>query len=172
MGGTEGDKSEALRLTGPPKETITVSIEVDAADQLESGDPITVATGVNPPLAALEMLLYPKSATVIANAILAQVGNIEIIPPEAPMILFVWGPTRVLPVRISSFSITEEAFDTMLNPIRAKVDLSLYVLSYADLKVTDPGYTLFMAYQIAKEVMAVTNVVGSIQNTGASLKLF
>jgi hypothetical protein len=131
-----------------------------------------VATGVNPPLAALEMLLYPKSATVIANAILAQVGNIEIIPPEAPMILFVWGPTRVLPVRISSFSITEEAFDTMLNPIRAKVDLSLYVLSYADLKVTDPGYTLFMAYQIAKEVMAVTNVVGSIQNTGASLKLF
>jgi hypothetical protein len=99
-------------------------------------------------------------------------GNIEIIPPEAPMILFVWGPTRVLPVRITSFSITEEAFDTALNPIRAKVDLTLYVLSYADLKQTHPGYNLFMAYQIAKEVMAITNVSGSIQNTGASLKLF
>jgi hypothetical protein len=172
MGGTEGDKSEALRLTGPPKETITVAIEVDAADQLEQGNPLASTVGINPPLAALEMLLYPKSATVIANTILAQAGNIEIIPPEAPMILFVWGPTRVLPVRISSFSITEEAFDTALNPIRGKVDLTLYVLSYADLKATHPGYNLFMAYQIAKEVMAVTNVVGSIQNTGASLKLF
>jgi hypothetical protein len=172
MGGTEGDKAEALRLTGPPKETITVAIEVDAADQLELGNPVAVTTGVNPPLAALEMLLYPKSATVIANAVLAQIGNIEIIPPEAPMTLFVWGPAKVLPVRISSFSITEEAFDTALNPIRAKVDLTLYVLSYADLKFTHPGYNLFMAYQIAKEVMATTNTAGSIQNTGASLKLF
>jgi hypothetical protein len=172
MGGQEGDKSEVFRLSGPPKETIKISIEVDAADQLEQGDPITVASGVNPPLAALEMLLYPKSSTVIANAILSQLGNIEIIPPEAPMILFVWGPTRVLPVRIKSFSITEDAFDTLLNPIRAKVDLDLYVLSYMDLKQKDLGYSLFMAYQIAKEAMAMTNVFGSIQNTGASLKLF
>jgi hypothetical protein len=172
MGVQEGDRSEALRLTGPPRETITLSMEVDASDQLELGEPVAVASGVNPPLAALEMLLYPKSSTVIANAVLAQMGNIEIIPPEAPMILFVWGPTRVLPVRITSFSITEEAFDTALNPIRAKVDLTLYVLSYADLKQTHPGYNLFMAYQIAKEVMAITNVSGSIQNTGASLKLF
>jgi hypothetical protein len=171
MGGTEGDKSEALRLTGPPKETITVSIEVDASDQLEIANPITVASGLNPPLAALEMLLYPKSATVLANAALAQLGNIEIIPPEAPMTLFVWGPSRVLPVRITSFGITEEAFDTALNPIRAKVELSLYVLSYSDLKVTHPGYNLFMAYQIAKEVMATMNMSGSIQNTGASLGL-
>jgi hypothetical protein len=171
MGGTEGDKSEALRLTGPPKETITVSIEVDATDQLELGDPVVVSNGVNPPLAALEMLLYPKSASVIANAALAQAGNIEIIPPESPLTLFVWGPTRVLPVRISSFSITEEAFDTALNPIRAKVDLTLYVLSYADLKVTHPGYNLFMAYQIAKEALATANVGGSIQNIGASLNL-
>jgi hypothetical protein len=172
MGGTEGDKTEALRLTGPPKETITISIEVDAADQLERGDPVAVLSGVNPPLAALEMLLYPKSSTVIKNAALARAGNIEIIPPEAPMTLFVWGPSRVLPVRISSFSITEEAFDTALNPIRAKVDLTLYVLSYADLQLTHPGYNLFMAYQIGKEVTAMTNLSGSIQSTGASIKLF
>lgn len=172
MGGTEGDKAEALRLTGPPKETITVSIEVDAADQLEVADPLAIASGVTPPLAALEMLLYPKSATVIANAILAQIGNIEIIPPEAPMTLFVWGPARVLPVRITSFSITEEAFDTALNPIRAKVDLTMYVLSYSDLKTTHPGYNLFMAHQIAKEVLATTNTANSIRNAGTSLKLF
>jgi hypothetical protein len=118
------------------------------------------------------MLLYPKSALVIANTALAQAGNIEIIPPEAPLTLFVWGPQRVLPVRLTSFSITEEAYDTKLNPIRAKVDLSLYVLSYIDLKLTNPGYMLFLAHQIAKEIMATSNVLNSVQNIGASLKLF
>src|SRR6266496_6364975 len=171
-GGGEGsDRSEAFRLTGPPKETITLNIEVDAADQLEQVNPIAVASGVHPPLAALEMLLYPKSLTVIANAVLAQIGSLEIIPPEAPLTLFVWGPARVLPVRVTSFSITEEAFDTLLNPMRAKVDLSMQVLSYYDLKITNPGYTIFLAHQVAKEVMATTNVVNSIQNIGVSLKL-
>jgi hypothetical protein len=172
-GGGEGaDKSEALRLTGPPKETMTLAIEVDAADQLEQANPLAVASGIYPTLAALEMLLYPKSATVIANAVLAQVGNIEIIPPEAPLTLFVWGPQRVVPVRLTSFSITEQAYDTLLNPILAKVDLTLQVLSYFDLKITNPGYTLFLAYQIAKEAMATTNVFNSLQSTGVSLKLF
>jgi hypothetical protein len=172
-GGGEGsDKSEAFRLTGPPKETITLGVEVDAADQLEQANPLAVVSGVYPALAALEMLLYPKSLTVIANAALAQAGILEVIPPEAPLTLFVWGPARVLPVRVTSFSITEEAYDTLLNPIRAKVDLTLQVLSYVDLKLTNPGYTLFLAYQIAKEIMATTNVVNSALNLSASVKLF
>jgi hypothetical protein len=171
-GGDTSDRSEAFRLTGPPKETITLNIEVDAADQLEQANPIAVVSGVSPTLAALEMLLYPKSLTVIANAALAQVGSIEIIPPEAPLTLFVWGPARVLPVRVTGFSITEEAYDTLLNPIRAKVDLTLNVLSYVDLKITNPGYMLFLAHQIAKEIMATTNVVNSALNLSASVKLF
>ncbi len=171
-GGDTSDRSEAFRLTGPPKETITLNIEVDAADQLEQANPIAIVSGVSPTLAALEMLLYPKSLTVIANAALAQVGSIEIIPPEAPLTLFVWGPARVLPVRVTGFSITEEAYDTLLNPIRAKVDLTLNVLSYVDLKITNPGYTLFLAHQIAKEIMATTNVVNSALNLSASVKLF
>lgn len=170
-GGDTNDKSEAFRLTGPPKETITLNIEVDAADQLEQANPLAIASGVYPTLAALEMLLYPKSLAVIANAVLAQVGNIEIIPTEAPLTLFVWGPARVLPVRVTGFSITEEAYDPLLNPIRAKVDLTLNVLSYVDLKITNPGYTLFLAYQIAKEVMATANVVNSALNLTASVKL-
>lgn len=172
MGGEGGDRSEAFRLTGPPKENITLNIELDATDQLEEGHPLAIASGVSPALSALEMMIYPKSETVIANAALAQFGNIEVIPPEAPLALFIWGPTRVLPVRVTGFSITEEAYDTLLNPIRAKVDLSLYVLSYADLKLTHPGYNLFLVHQITKEVMATTNVFNSVQNIGASLKLF
>jgi hypothetical protein len=172
MGGEGGDRSEAFRLTGPPKETITLNIELDATDHLEEGHPLAIASGVSPALSALEMMIYPKSETVIANAALAQFGNIEIIPPEAPLALFIWGPTRVLPVRVTGFSITEEAYDTLLNPIRARVDLSLYVLSYADLKLTHPGYNLFLVHQITKEVMATMNVFNSGQNIGSSLKLF
>jgi hypothetical protein len=172
-GGGEGsDRSEAFRLTGPPKETITLSVEVDAADQLEQGNPLAVTMGVYPPLSALEMLLYPKSSVVIGNTALAQGGFLEIIPVEAPMTLFVWGPQRVLPVRLTGFSITEQAYDTLLNPIQAKVDLTLQVLSYVDLKVTHPGFTLFLAHQIAKEITATTNVANSALNIGASLKLF
>lgn len=170
-GGDTSDRSEAFRLTGPPKETISLNIEVDATDQLEQANPLALITGISPTLSALEMLLYPKSVTVIANSTLAQAGNIEIIPPEAPLTLFVWGATRVLPVRVTGFSITEEAYDPMLNPIRAKVDLTLTVLSYMDLKLTNPGYSLFMVHQIAKEVMATSNVAVSTQNLATSIKL-
>ena len=171
-GSDNADRSEAFRLTGPPKEEITASIEIDATDQLEVANPLAVASGVHPTLAALEMLLYPGSALTIANTALAMAGNLEIIPPEAPLTLFAWGPARVVPARISSLSITEEAYDTLLNPIRAKVDLTLQVLSYFDLKVTNPGYQLFLAHHIAKEVLANLNVANSAVNVAASLKLF
>jgi hypothetical protein len=166
------DKSEALVLTGPPQETITLSVEIDATDQLEQVDPLAVGFGIYPTLSALEMLLYPKSDTVIKDATQQGTGILKIIAPQAPLALFIWGPQRVLPVRLTDFTITEEAHDTLLNPIRAKVDLSLEVLSYADFKIGSPGYNLFLVHQIAKEVMATTNVFNSIQNTGTSLKLF
>jgi hypothetical protein len=171
-GNDNADRSEAFRLTGPPKEEITASIEIDATDQLEQANPLAVVSGIHPTLAALEMLLYPSSALTIANTALAMAGNLEIIPPEAPLTLFFWGPARVVPVRITSLSITEEAYDTLLNPIRAKVDLTLQVLSYFDLKVTNPGYQLFLAHHIAKEVLAITNIANSAENVVASMKIF
>lgn len=171
-GGEGGDRSEAYRLTGPPKETITLAIEIDGTDEAFSLNPAQLVSGIYPTLSALEMLLYPKSSLVIANSALSNAGLLEIIPPEAPLTLFIWGPQRVLPVRLQSFSITEEAFDGLLNPVRAKVDLSLLVLSYHDLKVTHPGYSLFLVHQVAKEILATTNVLNSVQNIGAGLKLF
>jgi hypothetical protein len=171
VAGGDGEHGEAFRLAGPPKETITASIEIDATDQLEQANPLAVVSGISPTLAALEMMLYPKSALVIANTILAAVGTVEVIPAEGPMILFVWGPTRVLPVRLTGLTITEEAYDTLLNPTRAKAELSLQVLSYNDLKITSPGNALFMVHQITKEVLATTNVFNSVQNVGVSLKL-
>jgi hypothetical protein len=169
VGGGEGAKPEVLRLAGPPKETITLSIEFDAEDQVT--DLAAFAHGVYPALSALELLLYPASSSVIANDLLAQLGNIEIIPPEAPMTLFVWGAQRVLPVHLTDFSITEQAYDTLLNPVQAKVDLTLTVLSTADLKNTDPGYSIFLAHQISKELVGMTNPVPAAQSVASALKL-
>ena len=163
-GGEGGARSETLRLKGPPTETISLEVEVDAADQLEKGQQTAVSMGIYPQLSALEMLLYPKSTLVIANTVLMATGTIEVIPPSGPFTLFIWGPKRVLPVRLTDFSITEEAHDAKLNPIRARVSLSLHVLSYNDLPLTHPGYHLFLAHQVVKESMAV---VGSVNNLDA-----
>jgi len=155
---------EALRLKGPPQETIKLDAELDAADQLGTGDSTTTRLGLHPALAALEMLLYPKSAVVIANEVLLATGVIEVLPMAAPLTLFVWGTKRIVPVRVSEFSITEEAFDPALNPIRAKVTLGLRVLNYQDLGLLSPGGALFMTHQIAKEVMATLSSVGAVAN--------
>ncbi len=167
--GAQVNRGEALRLAGPPEETIRLEVEIDAADQLETADPIATSMGLYPTLSALEMLLYPKSALVIANEVLARVGIIEVIPAEAPLTLFVWGPKRVLPVRLTSFTITEEAFDPGLNPVRAKVTLELKVLSYHDLGLLSVGGALFMAHQIAKEAMATIGSLGSVPGLPTTL---
>ncbi|MCU0500452.1 MAG: hypothetical protein MUC51_01585 [Anaerolineae bacterium] len=160
--GGNADRGEALRLKGPPQETIKLDVEIDATEQLERGDGIAGSMGVYPALASLEMLLYPKSALVIANEVLLNIGVIEVIPPEAPLTLFIWGVNRIVPVRLTELGITEEAYDPNLNPIRAKVSLSLRVLNYHDLGLLSVGGTLFMAHQIAKEVMATIGSVGNI----------
>ena len=152
----------ALRLAGPPTETIRMEVELDAADQLAAGDAIAQTLGVTPALAAMEMLLYPKSALVIANQVLAAAGVIEVIPPEAPMVLLIFGPTRVLPVRLTELTITEQLFDATLNPIQAKVSFGVRVLTYDDLGLVSPGGALFLVYQISREVMATISSVGSI----------
>lgn len=171
--GDGGDRSEAMRLKGPPIETIKMDVEIDATDQLEKADGMTTALGIYPQLSALEMLVYPKSALVIANTVLLGLGTVEVLPPIGPFTLLVWGLKRVVPVRLTELSITEEAFDPSLNPMRAKVSLGLRVLNYNDLSITDPGHHIFIAHQIAKEVFAT---IGSVGNLGAvaggDVKLF
>jgi hypothetical protein len=160
--GDNPDQGEVLRLKGPPQETIKLDAEFDAADQLEKAEFPATSMGVYPALAALEMLLYPKSALVIANEVLAKLGVIEVIPPEAPLTLLVWGLKRVLPVRLTQFTITEEAFDPELNPIRAKVSLELRVLTYQDLGLLSTGGALHMTHQVLKETMATISSAGNL----------
>jgi hypothetical protein len=152
--GEAGDRLDALRLTGPPVETIKLDAELDATDLLESQDPLTIQYGLNPHLAALETLIYPASAQIQSDNNMAMGGTIEVAPMEAPLTLFVWSASRVVPVRLTEFSITEEAFDTSLNPIRAKVSLGMRVLSVNDLNFDEKGNQIFLAYQQCKERLA------------------
>src|SRR6201999_2199755 len=114
--GDEPDRTEIIRLKGPPIETIRCTVEIDATDKLAAGDPVTLEFGIQPQLAALELLVYPSSAVLIANEVLSYLGTVEILPMESALTLFVWSKTRVTPVRITSLEITEEAFDPQLNP--------------------------------------------------------
>ena len=148
------DKKEALRLKGPPQETISLEMEIDATDQVDKGDSTATSLGIHPTLAALELLIYPKSSDIDGSEKLAANGVIEITPFDAPLVLFVWGKKRSLPVRVSSFSITEEAFDPELNPFHAKVSLELTVLTYFDLNYDSQGASLFFTHHQIKEKLA------------------
>ena len=152
--GDQPDRTEVLRLKGPPIETISCEIEIDATDLLAAQDPVTMRYGIAPQLSTLELLVYPSSAVLIANEVLSVVGTIEILPMSSNLTLFAWGANRVTPVRLTGIEIAEEAFDPQLNPIRAKVSLSMRVLNVNDVGFLTPAGALYMAYQIGKESMA------------------
>lgn len=163
-----GDRSEVLRLKGAPVETIKLEAEIDATDQLEHPDDNKTVTevGIFPQLAALESLISPTSDQLSGMESILAEGTVEIAPVEAPLALFVWSTQRVAPVRVTEFSITEEAFDTQLNPIRAKVSLSLRVLTISDFGFGHKGGQYFMAYLKNKELLAQRAGNGDLSKLG------
>jgi hypothetical protein len=167
-GGTDGVRVDALRLRGPAIETIKIEAELDATDQLEfpNQNPVAVKFGLHPQLAQLEMLVNPSVETLLADDAMANAGTLEIIPLEQPLTLFVWSSSRVIPVRLTDFSITEEAFDQNLNPIRAKVSLGMRVLNVDDLGFEHPGGRLFMSYLTNKESLAKMATSAAITTLG------
>jgi hypothetical protein len=141
-------------LVGAPTETVSLTAELDATDQLAAKDPVAATSGILPQLSVLEMLLHPDSARVLARAALMTAGAIEILPVEKPLAVLVWGPTRIVPVKLTNLQITEQAYSPTLVPLRASVQITTSVLSYDDLPVGDIGYGLSVAHLVAKEVLA------------------
>ncbi len=166
VGGEGSNHAEALRLTGPPVETYKLDAEIDATDQLEQAHRVTTQVGIQPLLSALETIIYPQSAQLIANNTLAQFGTIEILPMETSLVLFIWNKNRIVPVRFTELSIVEEAFDVNLNPIRAKVSLGMRVLSVDDLGFDHKGGSLYMNYHQNKERLAGIFTSGTLSNFG------
>ncbi len=152
-GAESGDRSEALRLKSPPVETIKLEAVLDATDTLAEAPPgkPMVELSLAKDLAALETMIYPSSTDIERNDQLAAAGTLEILPMMAALTVFIWSRDRVTPVRITEFGIVEEAFDPELNPIRARVSLSLRVLSVSDLPAGSKASSLYMAYHKRKE---------------------
>jgi hypothetical protein len=171
VGGEAGhERAQPFRLKGPAVESIKIDAEIDATDHLEfpAQNPVAIDAGIAPQIASLEALVNPTSAELLAVDADAAGGTLEIIPPEAPLVLFVWSRNRIAPVRITEFSVTEEAFDPMLNPIRAKVSIGLRVLTTDDLGYTHRGGTLFLAYLRSREALAARVPGATLQSLGLS----
>jgi hypothetical protein len=168
-----GDRLEALRLKGPPIETIKLEAEIDATDALETptastADQTVATVGLLAYLSSLELIITPPTSQLLTDDLLAQVGMIEIAPVEAPLTVFAWGRNRVVPVRLTEYSVTEHAFDTSLNPTRATVSLTLRVLTVLDLGFAVPGGLLYLLHQRAKERLAGELPAATIGDLGLS----
>lgn len=138
------------------EEAISFDIRLDATDKMNEGDPIAAAFGVLPQLATLELMVHPKADSLLGAAVDALLGLDDDAgfssskKPNPPLVLFIWGHKRVLPVNITSMNITETEFSTLLDPTRATVSVSLTVI-----EGSNPFYTYS---KIAKEVSSVLNL--------------
>lgn len=163
-----GDRAQPFRLKGPAIQTIKLDAEIDASDALERPErnANVVRYGVAPQLAVLEALVNPTVAALMTLKSQASSGTLEILPPEAPLVLFVWSASRIVPVRVTDFSVVEEAFDAALNPMRARVSLGLRVLSTDDLGFGHRGGDLFIDHLRTREALAARIGPASLQTLG------
>jgi hypothetical protein len=159
QGASGAAKEDVLRVAGPPIETINVTVDMHASDQLEKPDDngAVAENGLHPALATLELLMYPPTVNAQKIMELAARGQVQVSPADLPLVLLVWGKSRVVPVKLTSFAISEDAFDTRLNPISAKVELGMQVLTYMEFTDSSIGRDAFIAYQQAKESLALLN---------------
>jgi hypothetical protein len=163
---TAGDTRYTLLL---PEEDYQLSIDLDATDQMEVDNPVTNAVGLHPALAALELMLYPRPQDVLVNKVLSLAGSAFVKSSKVPVVLFVWGAARVVPVIVRSITVTESAYDQLLNPIQARVDLEMRSMTQLELK--DAGVLfegLSFINLVAKEVMARLQVAELIRPNAVS----
>jgi hypothetical protein len=159
-----------------PGESFSLTLELDATDDLEDPDshPVAVVSGVANRIAALEMLLYPvqDKGSLLGKAFATLGGKIKYVPRgSVPVVLFVWGPGRIVPVRLNTFSIEEQAFSPTLYPIMARVSVGMQVLTEDHFK--KPGKVLSTSEHLAiaayrftrgqKEVLARANVANTVE---------
>jgi hypothetical protein len=114
------------------EESLSFDIRLDATDLLEAGDPVAARFGVLPQLSILERMVQPRDEGVIGGVMDRLLGPVLGFSfadaKNPPLILFVWGARRVLPVNITSLSIRETEFSTLLDPVRATVSVQLQVI--------------------------------------------
>jgi hypothetical protein len=172
-----------------PAETFSLALELDAADALEepATHPIAVVSGVADRIAAMEMLLYPPGESTLGGLLTGSLSGsvslgagglslsstasavIKAKQDEVPIVLFFWGPGRIVPVRITTFSVDEQAYSPILYPLRAKVTIGLKIIDASSLtddksaivKIAKACYTFTRAQ---KEALALANIANSVES--------
>jgi hypothetical protein len=189
--GKEQGASNPLAVSGLPGESFSFNIMMDAKDTIADGSGVSAGiaekTGVYSRLAALEMLLYPTDAfgggLLGSVSVSVSVGSgglsvgvsakakvkSQIPQSQVPTVLFVWGPGRIVPVRVTNLTITEKLYDEFLNPIQAEAQIGLRVLTEGELKsVTDPlGGLAKVSYkytQALRQALAVANLANATES--------
>jgi hypothetical protein len=192
------DTSHTAQPFDPP-ESFTLALELDAADALEKPEshPVAFISGVADRIAAMEMLLYPQGDSLLGGLLGSITGSLSVgasvgggggigggisgalggaggaqpVPRgTVPVVLFVWGPGRIVPVRLTSFSVEEQAYSPLLYPIRAKVNMGLKILTPRDFPAChrklseDLAITAFKFTRKQKEVLAAANMANSVES--------
>jgi hypothetical protein len=184
--GTE--MSNPLAVKGMPGEAFTFTIAMDARDEIADGSAPAAAlaesSGIYSRLAALEMLLYPRgtgqprltgsvSAAVLSALSGARPGPTRTIPQSVlPVTLFIWGPGRIVPVRVTDLTVTEKLYDPALNPIHAEAQVTLRVLTPAELVAASAdndvlGNLAAIAYTYTltlRQALAVANLANAAES--------
>jgi hypothetical protein len=188
---TPGAAANPLAITGDPQETFSFSLAMDATDMIADGDAVETAlatvSGVYTRLAALEMLLFPTAPPGggLIGTVSAALGlssgppapTTQVPAAQLPTTLFVWGPGRIVPVRVTALSITEKLYDAvLLNPTHAEAQITLRVLTAQELAFVDgPLATVAnMAATYSKglrEALALANLANAAESIIGMLPL-
>lgn len=187
-------KPPATAQPNDPTESFSLALELDAADALEKPEshPVALISGVADRISALELLMYPQGESLLGGLLGSVAGTLSMstdgagikigggastpkpVPRSAvPVVLFAWGPGRILPVRITSFSVEEQAYSPLLYPIRAKVNIGLKVVHTEELEKLNKKYKLSKEIAIfankwtykQKEVLALANIANTVESS-------
>ncbi|MCX4247467.1 hypothetical protein [Paraliomyxa miuraensis] len=154
-----------------PEEGFSLTLELDATDDLEEGRPLAQASGVASRLASLEKLVFSTPGPLgQAAQLIAAAAGLEVPRATVPIVFFVFGPGRIVPVRVDSLEIEEELFNPSLFPIQAKATVGLTILRPSDFQCQRPipspavmlAIAAYTAWRAQREVLAVANVANTV----------
>jgi hypothetical protein len=154
-----------------PKESFTLTLEIDATNELEDDNAVAKRVGIADRLAALKKLTQPSQGLIgdlvaSARALTGKAAS-QAFRPTVPVVLFVWGPGRILPVRVTSFSVEETLFSPSLHPLQATVTLGLEVLTPDVFKcqndtAADIAVAAYNLTRLQEDTLAVAHIANNL----------
>jgi hypothetical protein len=159
-----------------PQQTFGFELELDASDAIADGDPVALISGVAARIAALRKLIQPTNGPVddLIGAVGALIGgsagaDAQAIRPAVPITLLILGPGTLLPVRVKEFTVEMQDLLPTLHPLRARITLSLQVLTpdVFKCKTSMPINIAIAAYKLTNlqdDALALASAVSGAAN--------